>query len=143
MPWRDRAAEVCISRHANTCMHEHPKRATETPKTCHAHTRTYTYTYTSAHTYVHTHSHSHTHLSTPYNDRRPAIAKMLLEYTIRGFCVTPKIAGTESNANTTSLSSTHTRHRNRGVASFTSLVGPATGALGAGFGLPKKLKLIW
>jgi hypothetical protein len=42
---------------------------------------------------------------------------MLDVYTIKGSCVIPKIAGTESKAKTISLNSIQTRHKNNGVAS--------------------------
>ena len=41
---------------------------------------------------------------------------MLEVNTMNESVVMPKIAGTLSNANNTSLSSTHTKHRNKGVA---------------------------
>jgi len=46
------------------------------------------------------------------------MAKMLDENTISGFSVTPKTAGIESTAKTTSEISTAIMHRSIGVASF-------------------------
>eukprot|EP00968_Pinguiococcus_pyrenoidosus_P004349 scaffold294_cov281-Pinguiococcus_pyrenoidosus.AAC.7 len=53
-----------------------------------------------------------------YKDRSAMMAKMLLVYTMKGSCETPRTAGIESTANTKSEISMQTRHRSSGVATL-------------------------
>ena len=51
-----------------------------------------------------------------YSERRPRIANAFEVKTMNGSCVTAKIAGIESTANTTSAKSTSSSVTNSGVA---------------------------
>src|SRR5690349_20754925 len=54
--------------------------------------------------------------NTKYKARKPKIAKMLEDHTMKGSCVMAKIAGMLSIANTKSLNSMKIKARNKGVA---------------------------
>ena len=73
-----------------------------------------------AYTWHDTHSIHTNNYTTGNNSDHPYtplhLSYMLEVNTINESVVMPKIAGTLSNANNTSLSSTHTKQRNKGVA---------------------------